>query len=87
MGNILDIPRDEHFGRLSLKVVIHVIDSSRPISLTNLYMGGENGNRVLIWDDEDSASKYREEQKAWEVLEVRIPYYCVAMTPYCHLVV
>ena len=71
MGNVLDIPRPEYLGRLNLKVTIHVIDSSRPISLTNLFMGGENGNRVLIWDDEDSLSRYKEEKRAWEVVEVR----------------
>lgn len=71
MGNVLDIPREDYLGRLDLKVMIHVIDSSRPVSLTNLFMGGENGNRVLIWDDEDSLSKYKEEKRAWEVVEVR----------------
>ncbi len=71
MGNVLDIPREDYLGRLNLKVMIHVIDSSRPISLTNLFMGGENGNRVLIWDDEDSLSRYKEEKRAWEVIEVR----------------
>lgn len=65
----MDLARPDWLGGLDLKVTIHVIDSSRPISLTNLFMGGDNGNRVVIWDDDDS-SKLVEEKKAWETLEV-----------------
>ncbi|KJA22335.1 hypothetical protein HYPSUDRAFT_67056 [Hypholoma sublateritium FD-334 SS-4] len=74
MGNILDLPRDDYFGKLGLKVVINVIDSSRPISLTNLFMGGPNGRRVLIWDHEDSVTNLSEEKNAWEVVEVIFEY-------------
>jgi cell division control protein 45 len=65
----LDLAKSEWFGSLDLKVTIHVIDSSRPISLANLFMRGDHGNRVVIWDDDDS-SKLIEEKKAWETLEV-----------------
>ncbi|KAF9483861.1 CDC45-like protein [Pholiota conissans] len=69
VGNILDLARPDWLGGLDLKVTIHVIDSARPISLTNLFMGGDNGNRVVIWDDDDSSAKLAEEKKAWEILE------------------
>jgi len=51
-----------------MKVTIHVIDSSRPRSLSNLFMGGENGERILIWDDGD-ADKLEEEKRSWEVIQ------------------
>ncbi|KAF8969933.1 CDC45-like protein [Flammula alnicola] len=71
MGNMFDLPTSDWFGDFDLKVTVHVIDSTRPISLTNLFMGGENGSRLLIWDDDDS-SKMVEEKKAWEMIEYEL---------------
>ncbi|KDR81482.1 hypothetical protein GALMADRAFT_89457 [Galerina marginata CBS 339.88] len=68
MGNYYDLPTPEWFGDFDLKVTVHVIDSSRPQSLVNLFMGGENGERILTWDDGE-AEKLSEERKAWEIIQ------------------
>ena len=70
MGGFVDLPTSSWFGDFDVKVSIHVIDSSRPRSMANLYSPGENGERVVLWDDGD-AEKFTELRKAWEVLEVR----------------
>ncbi|KAF4614936.1 hypothetical protein D9613_002935 [Agrocybe pediades] len=68
MGNQYDLTSPDWFGEFDMKVTIHVIDSSRPRSLSNLFLGGENGERVLIWDDGD-AEKLVEERRSWEVIQ------------------
>ncbi|KAK7693669.1 hypothetical protein QCA50_003239 [Cerrena zonata] len=67
MGAILDLPSPEWFGDFSPRLTVHVIDSSRPQNLSSLFGGGENGDRIVIWDDGD-AENMQEERKAWEVL-------------------
>jgi len=69
MGIRYDLPTEDWFGDFDPKVTIHVIDSSRPQSLANLFMANESGERVLVWDDGD-ADKMSEEKKSWEVLQV-----------------
>ncbi|KAF6765072.1 cell division control protein 45 [Ephemerocybe angulata] len=68
MGNFIDLPTPEWFGEFDLGVSIHVIDSSRPRSMANLFYPGENGERVVLWDDGD-AGKLVDLRKAWETLE------------------
>lgn len=71
MGSQLDLTsREDYFGEFSLKVTIHVIDSLRPQSLGNLFAGGENGERVFVWDDGE-ADKLGDVKKSWEIIEVR----------------
>lgn len=80
MGIRYDLPTTDWFGDLDPKVTIHVIDSARPQSLVNLFMGGESGERVLVWDDGD-ADKMEEERKSWEVIEVHpAPNSCILKT-------
>lgn len=67
MGSISDLPDPVWFGDFSPKVTVHVIDSSRPRSLDNYFMRGENGERIVVWDDMD-AETLVEEREAWEVL-------------------
>ncbi|KZT11286.1 CDC45-like protein [Laetiporus sulphureus 93-53] len=67
MGAILDLPSSEWFGDFSAQITIHVIDSSRPQNLSSLFGGGENGERIVIWDD-GGAEDLQEERKAWEAL-------------------
>ena len=69
MGNFIDLPTPAWFGEFDLGVSIHVIDSSRPRSMANLFYPGENGERVVLWDDGD-AEKLTDLRKAWETLEV-----------------
>lgn len=69
MGAILDLPSSEWFGDFNAMLTIHVIDSSRPQNLSSLFGGGENGERIVIWDD-GGAENLQEERKAWEALMV-----------------
>ncbi|KAH9951948.1 CDC45-like protein [Amylocystis lapponica] len=67
MGAILDLPSSEWFGDSSPQLTVHVIDSSRPQNLSSVFGGGENGERIVIWDD-GGAEHLQEERKAWEAL-------------------
>ncbi|TCD66689.1 hypothetical protein EIP91_001043 [Steccherinum ochraceum] len=67
MGAILDLPSEEWFGNFSPQLTVHVIDSSRPQNLSSLFGAGENGERIVIWDD-GGAEGMQEDKKAWEVL-------------------
>jgi hypothetical protein len=49
---------------------VHVIDSSRPQNLASLFGAGENGERIIVWDD-GGADNMEEERKAWEATMVR----------------
>lgn len=69
MGAILDLPSPEWFGDFNPRLTVHVIDSSRPQNLASLFGAGENGDRIVIWDD-GGAENMQEERKAWEVLTV-----------------
>lgn len=71
MGAILDLPSEDWFGSFSPQLSVHVIDSSRPQNLSSLFGGGENGERIIIWDD-GGAEHMEGERKAWEVLTVSI---------------
>lgn len=59
------------FGDFNLRVNVHVIDSARPQSLSTLFMGGLNADRIIVWDD-GSTENLMDEKKAWEISEVRI---------------
>ncbi|KAH9901089.1 CDC45-like protein [Cubamyces lactineus] len=67
MGAILDLPSAEWFGHFPTSLTVHVIDSSRPQNLSSVFGGGENGDRIVIWDD-GAVEGLQEERKAWEVL-------------------
>ncbi|KAI0647210.1 CDC45-like protein [Trametes meyenii] len=67
MGAILDLPSEEWFGDFPTSLTVHVIDSSRPQNLSSVFGGGENGDRIVIWDD-GAVESLQEERKAWEVL-------------------
>ncbi|KAJ3811012.1 CDC45-like protein [Lentinula lateritia] len=67
MGGILDLPSSEWFGDFRPGMSVHIIDSARPQNLSSLFGGGENGERIIVWDD-GSAEKLAEERKAWEAL-------------------
>lgn len=69
MGAILDLPSAEWFGEYDIQVAVHIIDSSRPQNLSTLFGGGENGDRIIIWDD-GGAEDLDEERKAWEAITV-----------------
>ncbi|KAH7869688.1 CDC45-like protein [Lentinula edodes] len=67
MGGILDLPSSEWFGDFRPGMSVHIIDSARPQNLSSLFGGGENGERIIVWDD-GSAERLAEERKAWEAL-------------------
>ncbi|ETW85742.1 hypothetical protein HETIRDRAFT_310882 [Heterobasidion irregulare TC 32-1] len=67
MGAILDLPSAEWFGDFTTKLSVHIIDSSRPQNLSSLFGGGDNGERIVVWDD-GGAENLEEERKAWEAL-------------------
>lgn len=73
MGAILDLPSSAWFGDFSTKLTVHVIDSARPQNLSSLFSTGDNGERIVVWDD-GGAEDLMEEKKAWEALTVSI--YC-----------
>lgn len=66
---MFDLVDDDWFGTYDPKVTIHVIDSSRPMSLRNIFARGQNAERVLIWNDED-ISQLTDMEDAWKMLEV-----------------
>jgi len=76
MGSILDLPSEEWFGTFNPEITVHIIDSARPQNLSSLFGAGENGDRIIVWDD-GGAEKLGEERKAWEALMVRTSYICV----------
>ncbi|KAB5596531.1 PAB-dependent poly(A)-specific ribonuclease subunit PAN2 [Ceratobasidium theobromae] len=51
IGAILDLLSDEWFGEFPQDVTIHIIDSTRPQNLSNLFAPGREGERVRVWDD------------------------------------
>jgi cell division control protein 45 len=75
MGAILDLPSPEWFGEYSLQVAVHIIDSARPQNLSTLFGGGENGDRIIIWDD-GGAENMEQEREAWEALMVWLVFFC-----------
>jgi hypothetical protein len=66
---MFDLVDDDWFGTYDPKVTIHIIDSSRPMSLRNIFARGQNAERVLIWNDEDM-SQFMDIEEAWKMLEV-----------------
>lgn len=73
MGAILDLPSPEWFGDFPTTLTVHVIDSSRPQNLSSVFGGGQNGGRIVIWDD-GGVEHLEEERKAWETLTVSSYY-------------
>lgn len=69
MGGVIDLTQEAFFGSFETSVTIHVIDSMRPLNLHNLFSGGENAERVIVWDDGE-ADKLVEERKALQVITV-----------------
>ena len=69
MGGVMDLPSSDWFGDFDTRVTIHVIDSARPLSLPSLFGSGENGDRIVVWDD-GGAEKLESVQKSWEALQV-----------------
>ncbi|KAF9501218.1 cell division control protein 45 [Pleurotus eryngii] len=67
MGGVIDLTQETFFGSFETSVTIHVIDSMRPLNLHNLFSGGENAERVIVWDDGE-ADKLVEERKALQVI-------------------
>ena len=80
MGGILDLPGPDWFGDFDPRLTIHIIDSSRPQNLSSLFGTGENGDRIVIWDD-GGAENREEERKAWEVLTVSASCFLDQLTP------
>jgi cell division control protein 45 len=71
MGAILDLSSESWFGEFSMKLTVHIIDSTRPQNLANMFSVGENGERFIVWDDGE-AENMGEERKAWEALMVNV---------------
>ena len=51
IGSILELSSDDWFGSFESHVVIHIIDSSRPQRLSNIFGQGRNADRIITWDD------------------------------------
>jgi cell division control protein 45 len=69
VGGYVDLPSPLWFGEFRVSVTIHVIDSIRPRNLSSLFGIGENGDRIIVWDDGE-ADNLLEERRSWEALEV-----------------
>lgn len=48
---MLDLQASEWFEGLDPHISIHLIDSSRPQSLANLFDEGPHSQRIVVWDD------------------------------------
>lgn len=70
----MDLSLAHWFGAFSERVSVHVIDSSRPLDLVNVFSTGEAGAQIVVWDDGD-IEEMKEERKAWEVVTVRVFWY------------
>ena len=70
MGGQTDLPSADWFGEFDEHVTFHVIDSIRPFSLDSLFMGGTNGDRIIVWDDGDAENLVKELKVSWEILTV-----------------
>ncbi|KIO29676.1 hypothetical protein M407DRAFT_21261 [Tulasnella calospora MUT 4182] len=74
IGALLDIGGDEWFEEFPSRVTIHIIDSSRPVDLHNLFGGAgateesTAGPRVVVWDD-GHADKLTKERLAFDAEE------------------
>ena len=69
IGNILALTEAEWFADFPEHLRVHVIDSQRPTNLDNLFSGGVEGERIVVWDD-GSVAALKEERKAAEALAV-----------------
>ena len=67
----MELTSPEWFGSFSNKLTVHVIDSLRPLSLHNLFLADEQGERIVVWDD-GGAEKLQDEAKSWEALWVSL---------------
>ncbi|KAI0035725.1 CDC45-like protein [Vararia minispora EC-137] len=67
MGSIMELARADFIGNFAENLHVHIIDSQRPQSLQNLFVGGEEGERVVVWDD-GGAEEMSELRAAWEAL-------------------
>ncbi|KAF8636486.1 hypothetical protein AX17_003301 [Amanita inopinata Kibby_2008] len=68
MGGVMDLPSSDWFGDFDSRVTVHIIDSARPLSLPSLFGTGENGSRIVVWDD-GGAEKLDDVKKSWETLQ------------------
>lgn len=73
MAGQTDLPRANWFGEFEEHVTFHVIDSIRPLSLDNLFMG----NRIFVWDDGGAKTVEDELKESWEIVTVcfHMPWY------------
>ncbi|EIW85425.1 CDC45-like protein [Coniophora puteana RWD-64-598 SS2] len=67
MGSILTLTSDQWLGEFSERLSVHVIDSTRPRDLSNLFDPSETGERVIVWDDGE-AENMEEMKRAWEAI-------------------
>ncbi|QRW27499.1 PAB-dependent poly(A)-specific ribonuclease subunit PAN2 [Rhizoctonia solani] len=65
IGAILDLLSEEWFADFPHDVTIHVIDSTRPQNLSNLFAPGREGERVRVWDGGE-ALKLEKQKEAYE---------------------
>ncbi|CUA74901.1 PAB-dependent poly(A)-specific ribonuclease subunit 2 [Rhizoctonia solani] len=65
IGAILDLLSEEWFADFPKDVAIHVIDSTRPQNLSNLFTPGREGERVCVWDNGE-ALKLEKQKEAYE---------------------
>ncbi|KAJ8496426.1 hypothetical protein ONZ45_g12452 [Pleurotus djamor] len=67
MGGVLNLTQPHFFGTFAPTVTIHVIDSMRPLNLTNVFSADSIGERVLVWTDGEY-KKLEEERQSWQVV-------------------
>lgn len=67
MGGVTDLRTE--LGEFPPGVAIHIIDSARPLDLTNVHSADNEGSRVIVWDD-GHIEGLSEEKRAWEVITV-----------------
>jgi cell division control protein 45 len=70
MGSVMELARADFIDNFAESLHVHIIDSLRPQSLQNLFVGGADGERVIVWDD-GGAEEMGLLRTAWEALMVR----------------
>lgn len=74
MGAMYDLTKDDWFAPFNTNLHVHVIDSSRPLNLENIFMEQDVGERIVIWDD-GGVEKLTEERRAYNVITVSVYFF------------
>lgn len=70
IGSVIDLDSDDWFRDFDAQTTIHVIDSTRPQSLANLFDEAAEAQRIVVWDD--GTANFLEKQKDFYLRSVAL---------------